>query len=143
VTGVQAEALVLVLAGVVPAAGTGLAGLAWLARLRFRHRIEVIRGDGVLAVTAGLVPPAPAVTGYLAALDVVAAASWQGIALAAALPGPACGGLTPGQQQVMADLSRRVRAAARSCLTWAGPAIVFWPRPPRPGDRVFTGTGGA
>jgi hypothetical protein len=141
---VQAEVVVLLLAGLAPAAGTGAAGMAWLARLRFRRRIEVIRQDGVLAVIDGIIPPVPAVTGYLAALGVLAArARWPGIALATAQPGPAPGGLTPGQQQVMDDLSRRVRAAARSCLAWAGPAIVFWPRPPRPGDLVVTGTGGA
>ncbi len=56
-TAAQALAPVLVLAGLVPAAGAGLAGL------RFRHRIEVIGEGGVLAVT-GMFPctacrPAP------------------------------------------------------------------------------------
>jgi len=126
VTAVHAPVLVLLLAGLAPAAVTGVTGMAWLALLRFRHRIEVIRHDGVLAVIDGVIPPAPAVTGYLAALDVLAArVGWSGIALAAARPVPAPGGLTPGQQQVIGDLAERVRAAARSCLTWGGPAALL------------------
>lgn len=114
-TAAQAHALVLLLAGLPPATGTGLAGLAWLARLRFRHRIEVIHCDGVLAVIDGTIPRTPAVTGYLAALGVLAARpGWPGISRAA-MPGPACGGLTPAQQQVIDDLAGRVRAAA---LLW-------------------------
>ena len=117
VTSVQAQTLVLLLAGLAPAAGTGLAGLAWLARLRFRHRIETIRDDGVLAVIDGVLPRTPAVTGYLAALDGLAARPRRpGIARAAAWPGPARASLTRGQQQLMDDLSQRVRAAARSGL---------------------------
>jgi hypothetical protein len=123
-TAVQGQALVLLVLGVVPAAGAGLAGLAWLSLLRFRCRIEVISGDGVLAVLDGILPPVPAVTGYLAGLELLAGRGWPGIALAA-LPGPVFPGLAPGQQQVMDELSRRVRAAARSCLTCGLPAALL------------------
>ncbi len=65
-------------------------------------------------------------TGYLASLELLAArATWPAIVLAATSPGPDSPGLTPGQQQIMDDLSRRVRAAARSRLTWGLPVTVL------------------
>ncbi len=48
----QTQALVLFLAGSVPAVVAGLAGLAWLARLRFRCRLEFISFDGGAAGSA-------------------------------------------------------------------------------------------
>jgi hypothetical protein len=136
VTGVQAPALVLLLAGLAPAAGTGVAGLAWLARLRLRHRIEVIRDDGVLAVIDGALPGTPAVCRYLAALEAMAARPGTGCAAArlhlvtAALPDPR--DLTPGQRRVLDSLTCRVLAAARSCLIWGRPAAWLLPGPSCP-----------
>jgi hypothetical protein len=126
VTAAQALALVLVLAALAPAAGTAAAGAAWLARLWFRYQVEAIRDDVVLAVLDGTLPHAPAVTGYLASLgDLAARPRWPAITRAAAHPGPACDGLTPGQQELMNDLAGRVRAAARTSLTRGRPARLF------------------
>jgi hypothetical protein len=123
VTAVQAQALVLVLAALAPAAGTAAAGAAWLARLRFRHQAEVIRHDGVLAVLDGTLPHMPAVSGYLAWLGALASRPRRpAIIRAAARPDPVLPGLSPGEQEVMNELAGRVRAAARSCLAWNRPA---------------------
>ena len=142
-TGGQALALAVLAAGLAPAAGLGLAGIGWLARLWFRYQIEAVRYDGVLAVIDGDLPPAPAVTGWLAALGTLAArARWRDVApgpgLAAGVPVPPPAGLAPAQQAVIDALALRVRAAAGLYRARGRPGGVLryrmFPPATRPGD---------
>lgn len=81
-TAVQAQALVLVLAGGAVVTVTAAIGQAALAKLYFRHRIEVVRDEAVTAVLDGIVPLTGHVTGWIAALEAMARARWRDIELA-------------------------------------------------------------
>jgi hypothetical protein len=69
VSGAQLAAACVLAAGAAIIAGLTVAGQAGLTRLWFRHRIEVIRGEAVLAIADGNVPVTSHVTAWLAALD--------------------------------------------------------------------------
>jgi hypothetical protein len=134
VNGAQFAAACVLAAGAAIVTGLSAAGQAALARLWFRHRIEVIRGEAVTAVADGVVPVTSYVTAWLAALEATASVRWREIAAGPGLtfprsappPDPACGSLTPGQQAVLDGLTLRVLAASGSYRTWGRPARALW-----------------
>ncbi len=112
-------------------------GQAALARLWFRHRIEVIRDEVVTAVLDGIVPLSGPVTGWLTVLEALAGhARRRDIELAVAgLDGPAAGDgpagtwppLTPAGRYLLTGLTARTRAAACAYLTWGRPTAWLLP----------------
>jgi hypothetical protein len=125
-------------AGAVVVTVLAAIGQAALARLWFRHRIEVIRDEAVTAVLDGIVPLADPVTGWLAALEATAThARPRDIELACTvLSGDSqtwtYPGLTPAGRHLLTALTDRTRAAAIACLTWSRPAALLQPAPSCP-----------
>lgn len=108
---------------------------ATLARMRFRHRIDVIRAEAVTAVQDGVVPLTCQLTRWLAELEAAARGNRRDVELAAAfLAGPAASdiraqawpGLGPAGRDFLAALAARASAAASTFLTWSRPAAVLW-----------------
>lgn len=113
------------------------AGQAALARLWFRHQIEIIRDEVITRVLEGTVPPAGPAAGWLAAIEAVAGSGRRrdveaGCAVLAAFPADddPDGGwpeLTPAERARLAALAARARAEASACQEWSRPAALLLP----------------
>lgn len=134
-TGAQAGTLGALLAGAAAVTVLSMVGGAALARLWFLARIEIIRDDTVTAILDRALRPEPAVTGFVAALEgmarpgrwsraAITAAAWTGLPAGQdpAPLRPSHGRLTLAEQDIIAGLAARTRAAALSYLAVSRPA---------------------
>ena len=143
-TSTQTASFVALIAALVLIYLLAIIGVSRLARLLFRHRLEVIRDDCVDATLEGRLPETPSVRRFLHTVETGAAVSHvltlpRLFALAQALVDmgvhieevalPTCyADLQPVERKIMYQLEERLCCAYKSYLNWGSPAS--WARRP-------------